>query len=91
MLRKLYPKRLFVEINPADAERLQIAPGERVVVKSQRGRIEARAFLTPSIQQGQLFVAMHDHTVNRLTDAVFDPHSKQPSYKACAVQVMRQP
>ena len=24
---------------------------------------------------------------NRLTDAVFDPYSKQPSYKACAVRM----
>jgi assimilatory nitrate reductase catalytic subunit len=91
VLRKLYPKNLIVEIHPADAEGLQIGPGERVIVKSQRGRIEARAFLTPSIQRGQVFVAMHDRTVNRLTDAVFDPYSKQPSYKACAVQVMRHP
>jgi hypothetical protein len=27
--------------------------------------------------------------VNQLTDAVFDPCSKQPSYKACAAQVLR--
>jgi assimilatory nitrate reductase catalytic subunit len=26
---------------------------------------------------------------NRLTDAVFDPYSKQPSYKACAVRIER--
>ena len=25
--------------------------------------------------------------VGRLTDAVFDPYSKQPSYKACAVRL----
>jgi assimilatory nitrate reductase catalytic subunit len=90
VLRKLYPEKLIVEINPADAEILQIGPGERVIVESQRGRIEARAVLTPSIQPGQVFVAMHDHTVNQLTDAVFDPYSKQPSYKACAVQLRRQ-
>jgi hypothetical protein len=26
-----------------------------------------------------------------LTDAVFDPHSHQPAYKACAVAVSRAP
>ena len=30
---------------------------------------------------------MHYAVTNRLTDAVFDPYSKQPSYKACAVAI----
>jgi assimilatory nitrate reductase catalytic subunit len=30
---------------------------------------------------------MHDASVNRLTSAVFDPVSRQPSYKHCAVRV----
>jgi assimilatory nitrate reductase catalytic subunit len=32
---------------------------------------------------------MHYEATNQLTDAVFDPYSKQPSYKACAVRVRR--
>ena len=32
---------------------------------------------------------MHYEATNRLTDAVFDPYSKQPSYKACAVELRR--
>jgi len=30
---------------------------------------------------------MHYDCVNRLTRAVFDPYSRQPSYKHCAVRV----
>jgi assimilatory nitrate reductase catalytic subunit len=30
---------------------------------------------------------MHYEVANRLTDAVFDPHSFQPAYKACAVRL----
>jgi assimilatory nitrate reductase catalytic subunit len=30
---------------------------------------------------------MHFEAVNRLTFAAFDPHSRQPAYKACAVSV----
>jgi assimilatory nitrate reductase catalytic subunit len=30
---------------------------------------------------------MHYETMNRLTFAAFDPHSRQPAYKACAVKV----
>ena len=30
---------------------------------------------------------MHYPATNQLTDAHFDPYSKQPSYKDCAVRV----
>jgi assimilatory nitrate reductase catalytic subunit len=30
---------------------------------------------------------MHFEAVNRLTFAAFDPHSRQPAYKGCAVAV----
>jgi assimilatory nitrate reductase catalytic subunit len=33
---------------------------------------------------------MHIAAVNRLTFPVFDPHSRQPGYKACAVAVARE-
>lgn len=89
VLRKLYPQRLYVEINPNDARSLGIAPNEMVSVESQRGRVVAQAFLTPSVPVGQLFVPMHESNANQLTDAVFDPYSKQPSYKCCAVRVTR--
>ena len=36
---------------------------------------------------GQVFVPMHFARTNQLTDAVFDPYSRQPSYKWAAVEV----
>jgi assimilatory nitrate reductase catalytic subunit len=87
VLRKLYPKDAYVEISPDDARRLAIAPDEPVYVESRRGRMRARAFVTPCVRPGQVFVPMHYQGTNRLTDPVFDPYSKQPSYKACAVRV----
>jgi assimilatory nitrate reductase catalytic subunit len=89
VLRKLYPQNVYVEINPADAESLGIRPGEWVFVESQRGRIEAHAFVTRSVPQGQVFLPMHYEMVNQLTHAVFDPYSKQPAYKACAVRLRK--
>lgn len=89
VLKKLYPQNVYVELNPADARQLNIAHHERVEVVSQRGRLQARAFLTPTVQAGQVFIPMHYVEANRLTDAVFDPYSRQPSYKACAVAVRR--
>ena len=47
-------------------------------------------FVTPSVQPGQVFMPMHYATVNQLTLSSFDPYSKQPSYKACAVRVRRE-
>lgn len=89
VLRKLYPEHPFVEINPVDARALGLTHNEWVSVESQRGRMQAMAFLTPGIAQGQVFIPMHYPETNRLTDAVFDPYSKQPSYKSCAVRVRR--
>ncbi|VAX37633.1 Assimilatory nitrate reductase large subunit [hydrothermal vent metagenome] len=89
VLRKLSSLTNHVAINPADAQQFNIQPNEWVIVESQRGRVEAKAFVTPTIQAGQLFIPMHNATTNRLTDSVFDPHSRQPSYKACAVRVRK--
>jgi len=87
VLRKLYPPHVYVEINPADAKKDGIKPNDRVIVQSQRGAISAKAFVTYGVQPGQVFIPMHYDVVNQLTLAHFDPHSRQPSYKDCAVQV----
>jgi len=87
VLRKLYPEEPFVEINPLDAKELDLRQNELVTIQSQRGHMRATAFLTNNVQPGQVFVAMHYEEANRLTDAVFDPYSKQPAYKACAVHI----
>jgi len=76
---------LTVEINPADAERLGIGASDRVKIRSRRGAVFALALVTPTVQIGQVFLPMHFPDVNRLTFPVFDPHSRQPGYKACAV------
>lgn len=87
VLRKLSPENPYVELNPTDARRLGIAQNGQVTVESQRGSLSARAYITPGVAAGQVFIPMHYETVNQLTDAVFDPYSRQPSYKACAVRV----
>jgi assimilatory nitrate reductase catalytic subunit len=87
VLRQLYPAGIYLEINPADARRFSVLPQQRVVVESQRGSLVAKAFVTYSVQPGQVFLPMHYEATNRLTLAHFDPHSRQPSYKNCAVRV----
>lgn len=87
VLQKLYPEKVFVELNPQDAAKLEIGPNQPVFVGSQRGRIRACAFLTHAVRPGYVFVPMHYPEVNQLTHGAFDPYSHQPAYKACAVQI----
>ncbi len=87
VLRRLAPQEPYVEIHPADARSEQIRPNQLVSLTSQRGELVARALVTPTIQRGQLFMPMHYGATNRLTLAHFDPLSRQPSYKNCAVRI----
>jgi assimilatory nitrate reductase catalytic subunit len=89
VLRKLAQNSAWIEIHPDDAGTAGIGNGDQVRVSSRRGTTEASALLTPSVQRGQVFIPMHFPEVNRLTFPVFDPHSRQPAYKACAVQLKR--
>ena len=87
LLKTLAPQTPWVEISVADAATLGIEPNDRVVVSSSRGSMRATAFVTTTVAPGQLFVAMHYAETNQLTDSSFDPYSRQPSYKHCAVNI----
>jgi assimilatory nitrate reductase catalytic subunit len=85
VLRQLYPETVYIEISPADASRMKVKANQWVRIRSRRGAVRARAFLTHAVQPGQLFMPMHYEEANQLTPSSFDPYSRQPSYKACAV------
>ena len=89
VLRRLAPEGCYVEINPDDANRLRISAGDLISVRSRRGIVTATAFVTATVQKGNLFIPMHYPEMNQLTFPSFDPHSRQPSYKHCAVAVSR--
>jgi len=89
MLRALYPQEPYVEMSPSDASTLGVTTDDWVVVSSRRGEMEAKAYVTPTVAAGQVFVPMHYPATNRLTRPSFDPYSRQPSYKHAAVAVRR--
>lgn len=91
ILRQLYPSDAYVELHPDDACWLGIAAGTSVRITSRRGSMQARAVLTGTVQPGQIFVPMHYQGVNDLTLPSYDPYSRQPSYKHCAVRVQPAP
>jgi assimilatory nitrate reductase catalytic subunit len=89
VLRRMAPPVAYVEIHPEDAAALGIGPTDWVRVSSRRGSIEVRAYLTRGVPRASVFIPMHSVKTNVLTLASFDPQSRQPAYKACAVAVER--
>ena len=87
-LDDLYPE-ARVEINPADAARLQIEDGDAVRVSSRRGTIVLRAWVSTRATAGVVFIPMHfaEAAANLLTIDALDPQAKIPEYKACAVRL----
>jgi anaerobic selenocysteine-containing dehydrogenase len=82
----------WVEIHPADAAALGVADGDWVRVASERGAIDrVRARVTAIVRRGEVFIPFHwdDRCANRLTLDEFDPISREPNYKQCAVRVTR--
>lgn len=87
ILKQLYPNEAYVELNPVDAQELKINNGDVVQLQSRRGTATANALVTPTVPVGHAFMPMHYEATNRLTLSHFDPHSRQPSYKDCAVRI----
>ncbi len=82
----------WVEVNPVDAHRLRLASGDRVQVASTRGHVDGLSVrVTATVREGEVFVPFHydEQCVNRLTADEFDPISREPNYKQCAVRVTR--
>lgn len=93
ILQQLSP-RAWLEMNPSDAGRLNLKPHDRVDVVSARGRvsrIELR--VTEIIAAGQVFLPFHfaETNANQITQSAFDPISREPNFKQCAVRVEKSP
>ena len=81
----------FVEIHPQDAQRLGIAQGDLVRITSRRGEAVIKARVVPTPRPGMVFVPFHweddASLINRVTIDAYDPGSKQPEFKICAVKL----
>lgn len=91
VLRKLHPNVPYVELSPKDATDLGLRANAWVIMRSQRGQVRARAFVSHVVQPGQVFMPMHDAATNQLTFAALDPYSRQPSYKGARSASSRRP
>jgi len=91
ILERLSP-RPWLEMNPRDGRALGLKPTERVDVVSRRGAIRNLDLrLTETVGAGQVFVPFHwsEANANQATQSDFDPISREPNYKQCAVRVER--
>lgn len=87
VLRRLHPGDPVVDMNALDARLRGLREGDWAEIVSRRGTARARVVVSSAMLPGQVFVPMHAADANRLTLPVFDPHSRQPSYKDGAVEV----
>tara|TARA_B100001123_G_scaffold194018_1_gene221157 strand:- start:20300 stop:23002 length:2703 start_codon:yes stop_codon:yes gene_type:complete len=81
---------LEISIHENDGERFDIDNGEWVRIRSRRGNLEGRILYTDKMRPGEIFVPfakLEKHAANFLTNSVFDPDSKIPEYKVCAVRI----
>lgn len=85
--------RLEVAIHPSDARRIGVETGAPIRVASRRGELTGYAQVTEAVRPGAEFVPfvkLADSAANFLTNTAFDPASKIPEYKVCAVRIERE-
>ncbi len=89
MLDHMVPN-AWLEMNPIDAARLELRPHDRVNVVSRRSSVKNLELrITGIVAAGQVFMPFHfsETNSNRVTLGGFDPISREPNFKQCAVLV----
>ena len=79
----------FLEVNPSDAEALDLSEGSLIKLASRRGEIETKVTITDRVEKGVVFMPFHfeEANVNKLTNPAYDPIAKIPELKVCAVKL----
>lgn len=84
----IVPQKAYVDINRKDAERLDIKENDEVLIHSSNGHTSKFiARLTDNLKEKTLYAPIHYIETNLLTPSVFDPYSKEPSYKTVQVNI----
>jgi predicted molibdopterin-dependent oxidoreductase YjgC len=81
---------LEISINPEDADNYGVVDGQKIKVSSRRGELVGQALLTEKMRRGEVFipfVKLSESAANFLTNSAYDPDSKIPEYKVCAVRL----
>jgi anaerobic selenocysteine-containing dehydrogenase len=89
MLNGMVPN-AWLEMNPVDAAQLKLRSHDRVTVISRRNRVaQVELRVTGIVAPGQVFMPFHfpEANSNLVTLGAFDPISREPNFKQCAVRV----
>lgn len=89
ILQRMSP-RAWLEMNPKDAQQLNLQAHDPVDVISARGRVsKVELRITEIVAPGQVFLPFHfaETNANQITQSAFDPISREPNYKQCAVRI----
>lgn len=89
IVEKMYPHESHIHINTVDTGKLGVKNEDVVIVRSKNGMCSVKVTVDDSLQEMQAFLPMHYHEANRLTDPLFDPYSKQPSYKYATISIVK--
>lgn len=78
-----------LHLSPADADRLGLIPGDRVLVRSRYGEARIRVELDSSMNSGEVFATFHtvDTLLNQVTGPYRDEVTRTPEYKVTAVRL----
>jgi anaerobic selenocysteine-containing dehydrogenase len=89
MLHNMTPN-AWLEMNPVDAESLRLRPHDKVTIISRRSQVSGVELrITGIVAPGQVFMPFHFHETNSnlVTLGEFDPISREPNFKQCAVRI----
>lgn len=89
MLESMVPN-AWLEMNPADARRLDLKSHDRVTISSRRSSVKGLELrITGIVAPGQVFMPFHfsESNSNLVTLGAFDPISREPNFKQCAVRI----
>ncbi len=89
-LEEAFPEAVC-EMNPADAEGLELESGDWVKVSSRRGAVTLRLLVTDRSPVNTIFIPFHfaEAAVNLLTLDRVDGRAKIPDYKNTAVTIIK--
>jgi formate dehydrogenase major subunit len=85
---ELYPGD-FLDIAPADAEKLNLADGETVRLRSRHGEVKIPVRVNQAVKSGELFATFHTSAVflNQMTSPHRDRYTLTPEYKVTAARI----
>ena len=87
---RIYSKESYAFMHPELAKELNIEENERVSIASQNGVTKDFTIkISDHVKKDHLYAPIHYIETNALTPSVYDPYSKEPSYKTVAVNIIK--